>query len=369
MSPGPGPKPKIEPSLLPLPETSARRCAALMALPGALVHPMYPLLKLVRWHQDWMLDAPKSPGVKSTAYGSGLTALVSVERRRLAERVRLRRAAWVAPLVRADRARRLVLTAKSDAVVWLVSAGPLELGLAVHHVYGFPFLPGTSLKGLARAHSGEADAIYGTPDRVAQIAILDGLPLEGWDVRRDVMTPHFPSWYGEKPGRLPDDADNPIPIPFLSIAAGSRFEVVLLARDQSSLKATDQVESDLRRGLDEAGLGAKTAAGYGVFDVEVVAFPADAAQDSRATAPREPARVPSRSPAASALDPILATLRAHTVKPSLSTIEAHLRAARPEEQADLLAKIGQRLQGLGFRKKEAHEIMARLRAQITPPVE
>jgi CRISPR-associated protein Cmr6 len=286
-----------EPSLIPLPDVSARRYAALTARPRALVHPTYALLKLVRWHEGWSLDAPKSadprsPGVKLAAYRGGLAALVNDERRRLAEQVRLRRASWLAPLERASRARRLVLTAKSDVVVWLVSAGPLELGLAVHHVYGFPFLPGTSLKGLARAHSEQPDAIYGTPDVAAAVTILDGFPLQGWEVQRDVMTPHFRSWYGEKRDAVPDDTDDPIPIPFLSIAAGSRFEVVLLARGPASTGETDRVIDDLRRGLDEVGLGAKTAAGYGVFTMEVDAFPDDLQEASPVTMTAAPSNLP-----------------------------------------------------------------------------
>lgn len=301
MSPWPGNPPL--PGLVPLPRASAELYSAARARQGALVHPCYPLLKAVPWHDGWSFNAPRgadrrSPGVKVAAYQDGAQAMGSRERRHLMDQVLRRRAGWIAPLERGGLARRLVLRAKSDVVVWFVSAGPLELGLAVHHTYGVPFLPGTSLKGLARAHSDHEDTTYGTPDHVAKVSILDGIPLPGWEVQRDVMTPHFSSWYNDN-AAAPNDTEDPTPIPFLSIAAGARFETAVVIRRLEWAGAIDEAVDDLRRGLEGRGLGAKTAAGYGVFTLDVTSPPDEGQQQAAARGPAMPPRAPNTGTVAS----------------------------------------------------------------------
>jgi len=297
------------PTVLPLPEPVANFWKA--AGKTAFQHPIYPLLRAIRWHEGWRYDAPRgssAPGVKASAYAEARDLLRRREVQELARAVRDRRAAWVESLVRDGRARRLLLRAASDFVLHLSSPGPLELGMAVHHVYGFPFVPGTALKGLAHAvaraeDASLAEALYGRQEAAGGIAILDGLPVR-FEVHRDVMTPHFPEWYRESAGAKPDDTEDPKPIPFLSVAAGSEFEVVLIARAGATASGDlDAVERHLRLGCDERGLGAKTSAGYGAFVVARLEQPApvlpraDAkpAPPSSSTTPPQPR--PSPGPA------------------------------------------------------------------------
>jgi CRISPR-associated protein Cmr6 len=244
------------------------------------LHPIYPLLRVIRWHDGWSYEAAKDTrgrGVKATAYESTERAFRHAEMRRLADAVRQRRAAWVEPRVRDGMARRLSLQATTEFVLHLSSPGPLELGMAVHHVYGLPYLPATGLKGLCRAvaaeNAGLAERLYGRQDVAGQVVILDGLPVN-FEVRRDVMTPHFPDWYAGSRGAKPDDTSDPRPLPFLSVAKGSEFEVVLLALSRNTAAVDlEQVENHLRQGCDERGLGAKTAAGYGAFQVTKLESP------------------------------------------------------------------------------------------------
>jgi CRISPR-associated protein Cmr6 len=280
-NPQAGPPPAEGPTRLPLPQSVTSFWNA-PERSAAFGHPVYALLRAIRWHDGWQYDAPRGSralGVKAAAYRRAEQLFGRPEMERLSRAVRERRAAWVEPHVRHGLARRLLLRSTTDFVLHLSSAGPLELGLAVHHVYGFPYIPGTAIKGLAHAVAAAqnqtvADGLYGLQDAAGHVAILDGLPVK-FEVRRDVMTPHFPKWYQNQGGAKPDDKDNPVPIPFLSVAAGSEFEVVLIARSADTARPDlDAVEDHIRQGCRERGLGAKTSAGYGAFDVTALERPA-----------------------------------------------------------------------------------------------
>lgn len=238
-----------------------------------LKHPQYVFARLVEWPQrlfkDGQIDAEDRQRVKRQGYENALKSLNADERKDLARKAIERRRQWVLNLERIGLARRLRLTCKTPMIVHIASTGPLELGMALHHVYGFPVIPATSLKGLAHAHRPDDIRIYGDKETAGVVSILDGLPLD-YQVGKDIMTPHSPKWYqGERDAA--DDADSPIPIPFLCIKPDSQFESVLLARDKESAAADlEAVTEDLRDALDGMGIGAKTSAGYGAMAVEVV---------------------------------------------------------------------------------------------------
>lgn len=307
---GPPDRHRVVPVNLPVPAQASelyRRFG-----PQDVVHPRYPLLQMVAWHDEWKREAPRgsdgsSPNVKRQAYASARQRLNATSLREVAANVLARRRAWLEPLVRSGEARLLWLTSETDAVVHLASQGPLELGLALHHVYGFPILPATSLKGLSRASAGDSDAadvdeVYGKQEHVASLAVLDGLPV-AFAIQPDVMTPHFGGWYQGK--RAPDDTEGPVPIPFLSIAPGAVFEVALVSRNGTQAVALlDRFEEDLRRGLDERGLGAKTSAGYGVFSVTRVTpgAPPSEALGPKGAATSRPAAAPPAAPVLSPED-------------------------------------------------------------------
>jgi CRISPR/Cas system CMR subunit Cmr6 (Cas7 group RAMP superfamily) len=180
-----------------------------------------------------------------------------------------RRQCWLAPWEHAGCVRHIRIQALTDVIVNLVSPSPLELALALHTHYGFPILPASGLKGLARSVHDKDFVAYGDEQQeaVGTVAILDGWPIK-FQVSLDMMTPHYPKWYGGESGSLPDDTESPVPIPFLSIRSGALFEVTLIARDaRRAQEDLGVVTNDLCLGLRERGLGAKTAAGYGVFEI------------------------------------------------------------------------------------------------------
>lgn len=174
----------------------------------------------------------------------------------------------------------LVAITQGPLVIGLGTAAPVETGIALHHTYGVPFLPGSALKGLARRAAldfdlkpAEVDVIFGTDDVTERAtggyvtfwdAWLD--PDETGVVDPDVVTVHHPRYYATEGVEAPSDFDDPIPLPFLAIASGKTFHVAL-----SAPQAPDWLEGAtavLRHGLATYGLGGKTAIGYGRMSID-----------------------------------------------------------------------------------------------------
>lgn len=172
--------------------------------------------------------------------------------------------------------------------------GPLEVGFSIHPLYGFPYLPASSLKGVARAYAElvlkpkqdvtEADitAIFGSPEkkperakefRVGCVRFFDACPTAFPELVVDVLTPHFSDYYMK--GDVPGDWHQPVPTPFLAVAEGQPFRFHLAARADSPGGEITEAQASLylkqaaewlEAGLKELGAGGKTAAGYGYFD-------------------------------------------------------------------------------------------------------
>lgn len=175
------------------------------------------------------------------------------------------------------------LSLKTDyrLVIGLGSAHVLETGLVLHPVYGFPYIPSSSIKGLTRAYaerfgnaiSNDLREVFGSEDkdvvsennREGRVIFLDGIPAKFPEIEEDIMNPHYSEYYqGDKP---PADYLNPVPIKFLTVAPGQKFVFSLFSKDNNLLeKAADWLE----KALLEMGAGGKTNVGYGYFvkDVE-----------------------------------------------------------------------------------------------------
>ncbi|MCS7051739.1 MAG: type III-B CRISPR module RAMP protein Cmr6, partial [Thermomicrobium sp.] len=145
--------------------------------------------------------------------------------------------------VRAAGAHPFTVVLESRLVTGLGAHGPLEIGFRFDRL-GFPILPGSGLKGVARATArlveGRDDSdpefltIFGrvpkpgdAPD-VAQAGALvffDAYPEPGWRLELDVMTPHYPEYYAGK--QPPTPWQNPTPITFLTVAPGTRYRVAI----------------------------------------------------------------------------------------------------------------------------------------------
>jgi CRISPR-associated protein Cmr6 len=184
-----------------------------------------------------------------------------------------------------------------------LSGGIYETNMTLHHVYGVPFIPASSLKGVVRswiianvfsnAPSSESDYplvnaeyralktshlfcdIFGAPESIDRVLFSDGKPkmkkekyetekdvsasgkekqgmtcfMEGMpviapEVVPDIMNPHYRDWYNET--ALPTDFQSPNPIVFLTVSNNSRFQTCIgvPARFDKKLKEVwpDEIE-------------------------------------------------------------------------------------------------------------------------------
>lgn len=201
--------------------------------------------------------------------------------------------------------------------------GPLEVGFTFHR-YGFPILPGSSVKGVARAWAliqiaeklkasdlkkldeilsadGDKDskerkqyqdwkagqseevqkladdlrAVFGTTAVAGLAAFFDAIPAGLPRLELDIMNPHYPDYYSGN--QFPTDWQSPIPIYFLTVAANTefRFAVGWRGRPGDEARRLQGVAREwLIGGLTHLGAGAKTSAGYGYFiDFQIFGAP------------------------------------------------------------------------------------------------
>lgn len=178
---------------------------------------------------------------------------------------------WVAEL-----AEREALTYRARTpyriVAGLGRSSVIETGLTIHHTYGVPIIPGSSLKGAAAAYSREHgdtnwqqsgsayETVFGAMSGAGYVTFLDALPVPGtWKLLSDVMTVHHRDYYGGT-GDAPADWDDPTPVQYLSVRG--TFVIAVLAQ----AGATDWAEQALgilKLALSQTGVGGKTSSGYG----------------------------------------------------------------------------------------------------------
>ncbi|MBY0229225.1 MAG: type III-B CRISPR module RAMP protein Cmr6 [Gemmataceae bacterium] len=160
-------------------------------------------------------------------------------------------------------------------IVGLGQKGVVEAGLRLHHTYGTPLIPGSALKGLAAHYAHEQGGakyhretgeihrlLFGTTEENGCIRFDDAWARPGYDLHRDVMTPHHPEW--QEGGKAPTDFDSPVPVPFVSVSGTFRLALSWqgpLCDDAAKwVKRTMDI---LTRALAEWGVGGKTSSGYG----------------------------------------------------------------------------------------------------------
>ena len=196
-------------------------------------------------------------------------------------------------------------------VVGLGGESVYETSMTLHHIYGLPYIPASSIKGVVRSwiinevfeqkdiknaeglaiQSKEFCDLFGCPaelkikqedgktkvfksyytttegkkkgDRIGKIIFFDAFPLEEPTIEPDVMNVHYPDYYGgEKP---PTDYQNPNPIMFLTVK-NTKFQFIIGSKKEKpdNFKIGNKSISDwFIEALANHGIGAKTAVGYG----------------------------------------------------------------------------------------------------------
>lgn len=228
-------------------------------------------------------------------------------------------------------ARSFELVTQGRLVVGLGLPQPVETGFLLDRLTGCPYLPGSSVKGVLRHAARRVAAddlpIEGQPDATVywrdnmrrlfgpeievgatpargELACYDAFPNRWPTVEVDVLTPHQGAYYTGESESLPADWNDPTPVPFLTVAPGTRFVFHFRLRDDAPADEWKSLESLLRQGLEWLGIGGKTSSGYGVFgkeaparsrEIVTAALPASTPRRARrAEAPPPP---PSPAPA------------------------------------------------------------------------
>ena len=212
------------------------------------------------------------------------------------------------------RAQHLQATTAGPLTLHLARASGLEnAGIHLHPVYGFVCLPGSGLKGMARAWAktiwlaGQDDpaaawerirAVFGwTPatdggkprrpggaqapsgSRAGAVVFHDAWPTTWPRLEPDIVNNHHAQYYEGK-GDL-GDWEDPIPVYFLTVPAGATFDFAVslrMAADDAGARLAELALEWLRGALAHEGAGAKTNAGYGRFRLADVPDPPAAAR-------------------------------------------------------------------------------------------
>ncbi|MCE7946718.1 MAG: type III-B CRISPR module RAMP protein Cmr6 [Chloroflexi bacterium CFX4] len=205
---------------------------------------------------------------------------------------------------------RFKATLQGRLVVGLGGKGALEFGITLHRVTGLPYIPGSALKGLTRNYfllwlaeqSGtslnldkfdellsEAEPeevfealpkldrehitlyrkMFGSQGEAGTCVFHDAVLVEAPPRRLftvDVMTPHFVKYYRDSGKQAPDDSDSPNPVSYITVSEGVCFAFAISKRRTTGELHLGDARHMLREALNMLGVGAKTAAGYGVFE-------------------------------------------------------------------------------------------------------
>ena len=170
----------------------------------------------------------------------------------------------------------------------LARASALEnAGICLHPVYGFTYLPGSGLKGMARAYAetiwlpAQADQenaknqvleIFGNQpaepvpekQRAGAVVFHDAWPEQWPKLTMDILNNHHSEYY--QGTDAPGDWENPVPVYFMAVEAGNAFSFAVSKRVPEVGGSTLSLAKQWLLGaLCHLGAGAKTAAGYGSF--------------------------------------------------------------------------------------------------------
>ncbi len=291
----------------PIPKSSSKAWLAHKA-----ASPQNPSLIFDRFVQNWGYTQGKDSEAKKKAWEE-IVEVAQKADKNLLQQWNIR---WEAT-VRAAGAETFTMKTGWRFMAGLGSKGSLEVGFAFHR-YGFPILPGSSVKGIARAwglctvaeslaatsqlekldcvlaideeekfnkefakvfsQPGDEAAklaknfrtIFGTPGCSGRGVFFDAIPQGHPQLELDVMNPHYSEYYQDKLGKNPPaNWLSPVPIYFLTVAKDCEFTFAVGWRTLRAGNEVDELhliaKEWLNAGLKNLGAGAKTSAGYGYF--------------------------------------------------------------------------------------------------------
>jgi CRISPR-associated protein Cmr6 len=176
----------------------------------------------------------------------------------------------------------------------------LEAGIALHHTYGIPYIPGSALKGVASHYCHHVWGKQNEEYRAEEVKDTDNkgnhFKRQGWIHKvifgqteesghitfhdawiqpdsledclvLDVMTAHHTEYYksqSKSGADPPADCDAPIPVTFISVKG--KFTLALSGDIKDDNVNTDWIDLTaelVRQALRFEGVGGKTSSGYG----------------------------------------------------------------------------------------------------------
>lgn len=105
----------------------------------------------------------------------------------------------------------------------------------------------------------EFQKIFGTQKNKGGVIFFDSYPVGNINLKLDVMTPHYGPYYSK--GNPPADYHKPKPIKFLTVEE-TKFRFYLASKKDDLLNKS---KNWIQESLQNYGIGAKTAIGYGYF--------------------------------------------------------------------------------------------------------
>jgi len=201
--------------------------------------------------------------------------------------------------------KSIILKPDWRLIVGLGNESVYETSMTLHHIYGIPYIPGSAIKGVVRSYiiteefgedkNGSLDLkdvessalkdqgfcdIFGCPkesiyneSRQGKISFFDALPLSEPKIKPDIMNPHYGPYYSNSSGNTPPaDYHNPNPIFFLTVE-DAKFEFIIGIKEKDNTAIQKGIFEGkyplevgyewMKKALNEHGIGAKTAVGYG----------------------------------------------------------------------------------------------------------
>ena len=189
---------------------------------------------------------------------------------------------------------------KTELITGLGQTHPSETGMVLDRNMGIPYIPSSSIKGIVRfayilsvifnddgtikdefkdkekienlGNYGVSDIFGG--DKILEgesksfkggVIFLDAYPLTVPELKVDIMNPHYREYYMDDNNKIPPaDYLSPVPIKFLTVKRGTEFMFRFVAKEN----VVDITLDALKKAITQEGVGAKTALGYGLFELE-----------------------------------------------------------------------------------------------------
>jgi len=177
-----------------------------------------------------------------------------------------------------------------------------ETSMRLHHIYGIPYIPASGIKGVVRSYiitekfatelenykdrytkfeeevlfakdekgeyiEKEFVDIFGSQDKTGKVTFFDAFPTDKPNLKVDIMNPHYGDYYDDKKNKItPTDTQSPKPINFLTVE-DTAFRFLIGAKEELGTFTVQgkKIEDWFTEALQNHGLGAKTAVGYGYF--------------------------------------------------------------------------------------------------------